>query len=201
MELLFGRFPHLVEDIFGLLNVKTLSCCSQINEVWRINVEEYRLYLVKKVQKRLRNQNIVYGSVADSEKEKDQLLPAILSETGETSSISKWPTRIMIGDSTIPERNITVEELALPFLVKLLKYFGDYKLKNSEVNFRIILHQNTSVLVGMFVKNKANGMERMEDMEMSQKVLEKIDHLGCKIAHRLSGVGVYDNLFVFQNFR
>ena len=76
------------------------------------------------------------------EKEKDQLLPAILSETGETSSISKWPTRIMIGDSTIPERNITVEELALPFLVKLLKYFGDYKLKNSEVNFRIICFIN-----------------------------------------------------------
>ena len=31
METLFVRFPHLVEDIFGLVNGKTLSCCSQIN--------------------------------------------------------------------------------------------------------------------------------------------------------------------------
>ena len=63
METLFGRFPHLVEDIFGLLNGKTLSSCCQINKIWKENLEEYRLHLVQKIQNRLKNQNIAYGPV------------------------------------------------------------------------------------------------------------------------------------------
>ena len=159
MESLFGRFPYLVEDIFGLLNVKTLSCCGQINKVWRENLEEYRIYLVKKVQKRLKNQNIVYGSVTDYDKEEDQNSPEV--QFG-TSSISKWTTRIMLNPTfSRTERNITVEQLTLPFLVKLLKYFCDFKLKDSEVIFTIIFHKKRSILEGMFVKNYTNGVENI----------------------------------------
>ena len=66
METLFGRFPHLVEDIFGLLDGKTLFCCSQINNPWKENLKEYRFHLVKKIQKLLKNQSIVYGPVKNS---------------------------------------------------------------------------------------------------------------------------------------
>jgi hypothetical protein len=65
MKTLFGRFPHLVEDIFGLLNGKTLSCCSQINKIWKENLELYRLHIVKKMQKHLKDLNIVIGPVRD----------------------------------------------------------------------------------------------------------------------------------------
>ena len=58
METLFGRFPHLVEDILGLLNGKTLTCCSQIDKLWNTNLEECRLRLVKKTQKCLKNQSL-----------------------------------------------------------------------------------------------------------------------------------------------
>ena len=62
MELLFGRFPHLVEDIFGLLNEKTLSRCNQINKIWKENIEVYRLHVVKKMQKYLKNHKIEMAS-------------------------------------------------------------------------------------------------------------------------------------------
>ena len=68
MELLFGRFPHLVEDIFGLLDIKTLICCSHVNATWNGNLEEYRLYLVKKIQKHLKKQIVVYNPDTDFEK-------------------------------------------------------------------------------------------------------------------------------------
>ena len=67
MESLFGRFPHLVEDIFGLLNGKTLFYCSHINKTWNKNLELYRLHYVKKMQKHLRNQNIECGPIKDHE--------------------------------------------------------------------------------------------------------------------------------------
>ena len=67
METLFGRFPHLVEDIFGLLNGKTLMCCSQINKIWNENLALYRLHFVRKMQKHLKNQNIECGPVKDHE--------------------------------------------------------------------------------------------------------------------------------------
>ena len=67
MDTLFGRFPHLVEDIFGLLNGETLSCCSQLNKIWKENIEVYRLHLVKKMSKYLKNHNIEIVPVTDYE--------------------------------------------------------------------------------------------------------------------------------------
>ena len=75
METLFGRFPHLVEDIFGLLNGKTLSCCTQTNKIWKENLEAYRQHLVKKMQKHLENQNIEIGPVSNYDEEGGQNLP------------------------------------------------------------------------------------------------------------------------------
>ena len=122
MESLSGRFPHLVEDIFGQLSGKTLSSCSQINKIWKANLVEYRLHLVKKIQKRLKNQNIVYGPVEDSDKEENQTWPKI---TIETISISTWSTRFKEHPVAL-QRNITVEQLPRSDLIKILKYFCDY---------------------------------------------------------------------------
>ena len=122
MEMLIGRFPHLVEDIFGLLNGETLSCCRQINKIWRENLEEYRRHLVKKIQNCLKYQNIVYGPVKDSDKEERQTLP---KNPIETLSISTWSTRIKEHPVAL-ERNITVEQLPRSDLVKILNYFCDY---------------------------------------------------------------------------
>ena len=122
MESLFGRFPHLVEDIFGLLSGETWSSCSQINKIWKENLEEYRLHLVKKIQNRLKNQNIVYGPVEDSDKEENKNSPKIPIRT---LSSSTWSTRIKERPVAL-ERNITVEQLPLPDLVKILNYFCDY---------------------------------------------------------------------------
>ena len=122
MESLFDRFPHLVEDIFGLLNGKTLSSCSQINKIWKENLEEYRLHLVKKIQNRLKNQNIVYGPVEDSDKEENKDSPKIPIRT---LSISTWSTRIKERPVAL-ERNITVEQLPRSDLIKILNYFCNY---------------------------------------------------------------------------
>ena len=101
METLFGRFPHLVEDILGLLNGKTLWCCGQMNTIWSQNLEEYRLHLVKKIQKHVKNQNIEIGQFTDYGREIGHNLPEIL-----------------------------FEPLPLPFLVHLMRCFHDYKLKD-----------------------------------------------------------------------
>ena len=101
METLFGRFPHLVEDIFGLLNGKTLLCCAQMNKTWSENLEEYRLHLVKKIQKHVKNQNIEIGQVTDDGKKIDNNLPEIL-----------------------------FEPLPLLYLLHLVRCFHDYKLKD-----------------------------------------------------------------------
>ena len=123
---------------------KTLSRCSQTNKVWDKNLEEYRLYLVKKVQKCLKNQS---------------------------SQSTCNPTRILdfpwTANSAI-KSNITFEQLTFEFLVQFLRYFCDYKLKVHEVNFRIISIKKTAVLFGIFIKNKTNGC--LEDvMVVSQK--------------------------------
>ena len=97
METLFGRFPHLVEDIFGLLDGKTLSRCSRIDKVWNQNLEEYRLCLVKKVQKCLENQS--------------------LQSTCSPNRIFDLP---WTANSAI-ENNLTVEQLPLKFLVQFLR--------------------------------------------------------------------------------
>ena len=145
MKPLFGRFQHLVEDIFGLLNGKSLTCCSQINKLWNTNLEEYRLYLVKKFQKYLKNQS--------------------LQSTCSPNRILDLPWTA----SYAIENNLTVEQLPLKFLVQFLKIFCDSKLKVHEVNFRIISVKKTSVLFGIIIRNKPNG--RVEDiMVVSQKI-------------------------------
>ena len=67
------------------------------------------------------------------------------------------------------ENNLTVEQLPLKFLVQFLKIFCDSKLKVHEVIFRSISVKKTSVLFGIFIRNKPNG--RVEDvMVVSQKI-------------------------------
>ena len=134
MELLFGRFPHLVEDIFGLLNGKTLSCCSQINRIWSKNLEEYQLYLAKKIRKHLRTKKFVYGPVANFEEEEGQIPYEIQYKI---LCFNFWLKRI-IGIPAALERNITLEQLPFQFLIQLRRFLCDAKQKNSKVNIRII---------------------------------------------------------------
>ena len=123
METLFGRFPHLVEDIFGLLNGETLSCCSHINKIWIENLENYRIHLIKKLQKCLKNQNVVNEPVEDSVKEEGQNWPKIPFEI--KNNIFCGSPRILEHPMAL-ERNTTVEQLPPSDLVKILKYFCDY---------------------------------------------------------------------------
>ena len=147
METLFGRFPHLVEDIFCLLNGKTLSCCSQINKIWNENIEEFRIHLVKKIQKQLKNQNIVDLQT-------------------ECVTIQRRPMH--------HERNIMVEELPLPFLDQCLWNFCDYKCG---VILRMIYTEKTSVLLGVFIKNLSNeglyvfGKKRWKNIQLESRKL------------------------------
>ena len=131
MESLFGRFPHLVEDIFGLLNGKTLSCCSQINKVWSKNLEEYQLYLVKQIKKQLKNQEIVgHFDMVEARKSPEIQYKMLY--------FSIWLSRIL-GSPTALERNNTLEQLSLQFLVQLRRFLCDSKLKHCKVNIRIKL--------------------------------------------------------------
>ena len=107
METLFGRFPHLVEDIFGLLNGKTLSCCFQIDKIWNANLEGYRLFVVRKTKKHLQNQNIEFGPLTGYDKEYRKNLP-----------------------------EIPLEQLSLPFFLQFLRYLCDSKLKDCKINLR-----------------------------------------------------------------
>ena len=103
------------------------------------------MYLVKKVQKCLKNQS--------------------LQSTCSPTRISDLP---WTANSAI-ENNITVEQLTLEFLVQFLRYFCDYKLKVHEVNFRIISIKKISVLFGIFIKNNPNS--RLEGVMLaSQKI-------------------------------
>ena len=125
MELLFGRFPHLVEDIFCWLDGETLFRCSHINKIWNRNLEEYRIHLVKKIQRHIKNPSVVYDHV-------------------EKSPIAMCPTRTL-GLPTTHERKITVEQLPLPLLVQFLRYFCESELKHYEVYFRIVCIKKTFV--------------------------------------------------------
>ena len=136
---LFGRFPHLVENIFGQLDGETLFRCSHINKIWNGNLEEYRIHLVKNIQKLLKNPGVAYGNV-------------------EKSPIAMCPTRTL-GLPTTHEMKITVEQLPLPLLIQFLRYFCERELKDYEVYFRIVCIKKTSVFLGIFIKNEENGGE------------------------------------------
>ena len=138
METQLGRFPHLVEDIFGLLNIKTLFCCSQVNNAWKDNLEIFRLHIVKKIQKLLKYRKIVYSPNDALSKKERQLSPAKIF----------W--RRTIGIPTTLEINITVEQLPLSLLVQCQTYIFGCKLKICGINFRIYSIQET-LFLGMFI--------------------------------------------------
>ena len=137
METLFGRFPHLVEDIFGLLNGKTLSCCSQINKIWNANLKGYRLFVIRKMKKHLQNQNIEFGPVTDYDKEEGQNLPEISSE-----------------------------QLSLPFFVQFLRYLCDNKLKDCKINLRNMSMENTPLRLVMW-PSKSVGAHSTKSLKIS----------------------------------
>ena len=141
METLFGRFPHLVEDILGLLNGKTLWRCGQMNKTWSENLEEYRLHLVKKIQKHIKNQNIEIGQVTDYGKEIGHNLPETL-----------------------------FEPLPLPFLVNLMRSTHDYKLKDCKrimcikpvLSGIFIKNEPNGVTDLMVVSQKLHGCQKLK---------------------------------------
>ena len=124
MELLFGRFPHLIEDIFGSLDGNTLYHCSHVNATWNGNLEEHRIYLVKKIEKHLKKQGVVYNPAADFDKKE---------------AIFMCPTIIM-GLPKGLARNIAVEHLPLLFLVHFQEYFCNYhRVEFMTFNMKLIL--------------------------------------------------------------
>ena len=118
MESLFGRFPHLVEDIFGLLDGETLFRCSHINKTWNENIDNHQLHLVQKIQKHLKNTS----NYADCEKKEGQYSPKILLEKLPIIS-TLWHVRLC-----------TIEQLPLPILINFQRYFCEHKLKDCKVN-------------------------------------------------------------------
>ena len=174
METLFGRFPHLVEDIFGLLNGKTLSCCTQTNKMWKENLEAYRQHLVKKMQKHLENQNIEIGPVSNYDEEGGQNLPGI-----------PW------------------EQLPLPLLVEFERSFcdHDYNLKGFKINLRIM--SKTPVLLGIFIKNgvkyvivwsqkKQGSVQRLEKPSIND-ALSYLDSVKYKFGTETNQPQIYNN--------
>ena len=111
MNQLFGRFPHLVEDIFGLLKAETLFCCSQINKTWNGNLEDYRIHLVKKIQRHLKDPSVFYGRTPNFDQYEGQNLPKILLENMPVSECpTHGPTRIW-GPSKPLKRIIMIDLL------------------------------------------------------------------------------------------
>ena len=161
MENLFGRFPHLVEDIFGLLKEETLFCCSQINRTWSKNLDDYRLHLVKRIQRHLKDPSIAYGPAANFDRYKGiSFIPKTLLENMPEFECHSYSDHTRIyGSPKILRRIMTIEHLPLPFLVQFLRYFCDHRIKDCEVNFRINSIDRRSVLLGVFVKSESNGME------------------------------------------
>ena len=143
MELLYGRFPHLIEDIFGLLDGNTLYHCGHVNATWNGNLEEHRLYLVKKIQKHLKKQKVVYNPAADFDKKE---------------AIFMSPYTLIIGLPSGLARNIAVEQLPLLYLVQFQKYFYIYKIKDCEFKIRILVIKNIHIQLGVFINNKSNAL-------------------------------------------
>ena len=161
MENLFGRFPHLVEDIFGLLKEETLFCCSQINRTWSKNLDDYRLRLVKRIQRHLKDPSIAYGPAANFDRYKGiSFIPKTLLENMPEFECHSYSDHTRIyGSPKILRRIMTIEHLPLPFLVQFLRYFCDHRIKDCEINFRINSIDRRSVLLGVFVKSESNGKE------------------------------------------
>ena len=51
IEDIFIRFPHLSEDIFGLLDYKTLASCNEVNRNWFETLNNQRIYWILMIQK------------------------------------------------------------------------------------------------------------------------------------------------------
>ena len=49
IETLFERFPHLAEEILGQLKGECLPICKEVCRIWSNKVEDYRLYLNRKI--------------------------------------------------------------------------------------------------------------------------------------------------------
>ena len=158
MNQLFGRFPHLFEDILGLLKAETLFCCSQINKAWNQNLEDYRIHLVKKIQRHLKDPSIVHGRTPNFDQYEGQNVPKILLDDMFHPCPTHGPSSIW-GPPKPLKRIVMIDLLPLPFLVQFLMYFCDHRLKDCEVNFRISYITRTSVMLGVFVKFESNGKE------------------------------------------
>ena len=157
---LYNRSNH----IFGLLKAETLFCCSQINKTWNENLEDYRIHLVKKIQRHLKDPSVVHGRTPNFDQYEGQNLPKILLENMPVSECpTHGPTRIW-GPPKPLKRIIMIDLLPLPFLVHFLRYFCDHRIKDCEVNFRISSITQTSVILGVFVKSESNGEEVNEFM-------------------------------------
>ena len=155
MENLFGRFPHLVEDVFGLLEEETLFHCSQINKAWNKNLDNYRLHLVKRIQSRLKDPIIVYGPAANFDRYEGQNLPKTVLEDMPTFECH-GPTRIY-GSPKILRRMMTIEHLPLLFLVQFLRYFCDHSIRDCEISDLRI--NRRSLVLGVFVQSESNCKE------------------------------------------
>ena len=58
METLFERFPHLTEQIFGQLKGKGLPICKGVSRIWSNKIEDYRLYLNRKILKHSKDSDV-----------------------------------------------------------------------------------------------------------------------------------------------
>ena len=55
METIFARFPTLSDDIFEILDEKSLANCVEVNRKWQTTIANQRIYLKMKVQKWSKN--------------------------------------------------------------------------------------------------------------------------------------------------
>ena len=50
-EIFCMRFPHLIEDIFGELDYKSLVKFKEVSKFWSKNIHEQRIYWIRKIEK------------------------------------------------------------------------------------------------------------------------------------------------------
>ena len=51
METIFDRFPTLSDDIFEILDEKSLANCVEVNRKWQNTIANQKVYLKKKIKK------------------------------------------------------------------------------------------------------------------------------------------------------